>query len=148
MWLTRVPTWSTASTIKSVSPNGWWLHRTAPTIRSGRGRPVSGTALLAGARTWDSTSGAPVVSFFGRSRFHLYWVPLVHEASFQEGIQERGNHSSVGDMLLRAGNESPAKHGPVEQLECSPPCQGGGRGFKSRQDRCGWSHALHRAKVR
>jgi hypothetical protein len=26
-------------------------------------------------------------------------------------------------------------HGPVEQLECSPPCQGGGRGFKSRQDR-------------
>jgi hypothetical protein len=25
--------------------------------------------------------------------------------------------------------------GPVEQLECSPPCQGGGRGFKSRQDR-------------
>ena len=23
----------------------------------------------------------------------------------------------------------------MEQLECSPPCQGGGRGFKSRQDR-------------
>ena len=27
------------------------------------------------------------------------------------------------------------QQGPVEQLECSPPCQGGGRGFKSRQDR-------------
>jgi hypothetical protein len=27
------------------------------------------------------------------------------------------------------------EQGPVEQLECSPPCQGGGRGFKSRQDR-------------
>ena len=26
-------------------------------------------------------------------------------------------------------------HGPVEQLVSSPPCQGGGRGFKSRQDR-------------
>ncbi len=25
--------------------------------------------------------------------------------------------------------------GPVEQLVSSPPCQGGGRGFKSRQDR-------------
>ena len=23
----------------------------------------------------------------------------------------------------------------MEQLECSPPCQGGGRGFKSRQVR-------------
>lgn len=29
--------------------------------------------------------------------------------------------------------------GLVEQLECSPPCQGGGRGFKSRRDRCGCS---------
>ena len=42
--------------------------------------------------------------------------------------------------LGRSSSVTPAVQlGPVEQLECSPPCQGGGRGFKSRQDRKRWS---------
>ena len=40
-------------------------------------------------------------------------------------------------MLCDVGGRVPIADGPVEQLECSPPCQGGGRGFKSRQDRFG-----------
>ncbi len=38
---------------------------------------------------------------------------------------------------VRRSVSAKAESGPVVKLEFTPPCQGGGRGFKSRRDRWG-----------
>ena len=78
---------------------------------------LQGACAHAGA---DASTNVPMVRFFRR----------------KQTIDGGSKHSCFGDKLLRAGPKA-SEHGPVEQLECSPPCQGGGRGFKSRQDRSG-----------
>ena len=99
--------------------------------------PVGGTVCELGSSARGAAPGT------NHRAFPASLVPVLDGAVawfVSGGFHGRGKHSQVGDMLCERGKANPRKHGPVEQSECSPPCQGGGRGFKSRQDRSGWRH--------
>jgi hypothetical protein len=155
---------STRCTARATRWRSWTcrMSRSCPTSLSAASRPIRSASPARSPSTTTSeaiwvTSGTTVRSAKDSSAERTAVSPGIirfHDAGGgrdstrspamvlfvrHRAFSRRGNHSRVGDMLLRARPTSPVKLGPVEQLECSPPCQGGGRGFKSRQDRSGWS---------
>src|SRR3954452_4058532 len=77
-------------------------------------------------------------------------TPWAHPPSSSSGPGRRP-FKAVARVRIPLGARRDAVRGRVatrkvlwSSLECTPPCQGGGRGFKSRQDRSGVTPAAAR----
>jgi hypothetical protein len=120
-----------------------------------RRRPPGRRPLAAASRVWCRRRGRRCPGHPGSCRRHVLPRspgvrrtgdhPAGSSASREDGAPQTGAintatstaRAMICSVRLMGPSPTQSKQGPVEQLECSPPCQGGGRGFKSRQDRFG-----------